>query len=116
MILIVGSTKGGVGKTTLAFNFAVALSKAGREVLLVDADSQATATLNTQLRKQELGEIGFTAVSLYGEAVILQVPQLAKKYQDIMEESNNTTSNLNKRMPHVVLKQGNMADVLVVFA
>ena len=28
MILIVGSTKGGVGKTTLAFNFAVALAKA----------------------------------------------------------------------------------------
>ena len=47
MILIVGSTKGGVGKTTLAFNFAVALSKVGRDVLLVDADTQATATLNT---------------------------------------------------------------------
>lgn len=84
MILIVGSTKGGVGKTTLAFNFAVALSKAGRDVLLVDADTQATATLTTQLRKQELGEIGFAAVALYGEAIILQVPQLAKKYQDII--------------------------------
>jgi len=84
MILIIGSTKGGVGKTTLAFNFAVALSKAGRDVLLVDADTQATATLTTQLRKQELGEVGYAAVSLYGEAVILQVPQLAKKYQDII--------------------------------
>lgn len=84
MILIVGSTKGGVGKTTLAFNFAVALAKAGRDVLLVDADTQATASLTTQLRKQELGEVGFTTVALYGESVILQVPQLAKKYQDII--------------------------------
>jgi len=84
MILIVGSTKGGVGKTTLAFNFAVALAKSGRDVLLVDADTQATATLTTQLRKQELGDTGFTTVSLYGEAVIVQVPQLAKKYQDII--------------------------------
>jgi cellulose biosynthesis protein BcsQ len=42
--LIVGSTKDGVGKTTLAFNFAVALATAGRDVLLVVADKQATAT------------------------------------------------------------------------
>jgi chromosome partitioning protein len=83
-ILIVGSTKGGVGKTTLAFNFAVALAKAGRDVLLVDADKQATATINAQLRKDELGQPGFTTVALYAEALILQVPQLAKKYDDVV--------------------------------
>jgi chromosome partitioning protein len=84
MILIVGSTKGGVGKTTLAFNFAIALTSAGRDVLLIDADKQATATINTQIRTRELGSAGFTAVSLYGEALILQVPQLAKKYDDVV--------------------------------
>jgi chromosome partitioning protein len=85
MILIVGSTKGGVGKTTLAFNFAVALANAGRDVLLIDADKgQSTATINTQIRTKQLGEAGFTAVSLYGEAIILQVPQLAKKYDDVL--------------------------------
>jgi chromosome partitioning protein len=85
MILIVGSTKGGVGKTTLAFNFAVALTNAGRDVLLIDADKgQSTATINTQIRTKELGGAGFTAVSLYGEALVLQVPQLAKKYDDVV--------------------------------
>ena len=84
MILIVGSTKGGVGKTTLAFNFAVALAKAGRDILLVDADKQATASINTQVRANELGEPGFTAVSLYGQEIVIQVPQLAKKYDDVI--------------------------------
>ena len=85
MILIVGSTKGGVGKTTLAFNFAIALANVGRDVLLIDADKgQSTATINTQIRTKQLGKTGFTAVSLYGEALILQVPQLAKKYDDVV--------------------------------
>jgi chromosome partitioning protein len=85
MILIVGSTKGGVGKTTLAFNFAIALASIGRDVLLIDADKgQLTATINTQIRTKELGNAGFTAVSLYAEALILQVPQLAKKYDDVV--------------------------------
>jgi len=85
MILIVGSTKGRVGKTTLAFNFSIALSNAGRDVLLVDADTQATATINTQIRSNEQGGTpGFTTVALYGEALIIQVPQLAKKYDDVI--------------------------------
>lgn len=84
MILIVGSTKGGVGKTTLAFNFAVALTLAGRDVLLIDADKQATATINTQIRNNELGNAGYSAVALYGEALIREAPQLAKKYDDIV--------------------------------
>jgi chromosome partitioning protein len=85
VILIVGSTKGGVGKTTLAFNFAVALAAAKRDVLLIDADKgQSTATINTEIRVRELGRAGFTAVSLYGEALILQVPQLARKYDDVV--------------------------------
>ncbi len=38
LILAVGSGKGGVGKSTLAANLAVAMARAGRKVGLVDAD------------------------------------------------------------------------------
>ena len=55
MILAVGNTKGGVGKTTLAVNLAVALALAGRDLLLVDGDEQGTALTFSQLRAERLG-------------------------------------------------------------
>ncbi|MCH9019361.1 MAG: ParA family protein [Proteobacteria bacterium] len=42
--LIVGSLKGGVGKTTVAVNLACALADGTRTVVLVDLDAQGTAT------------------------------------------------------------------------
>lgn len=44
MIVIVGCNKGGSSKTTTATNVSVALAKAGKEVCLVDADPQRTAS------------------------------------------------------------------------
>lgn len=43
MIIIIGSEKGGVGKTTLAVNLCAMLATQGKDVILVDADRQASA-------------------------------------------------------------------------
>ena len=84
MILTIGNTKGGVGKSTLAVNIAIARALAGRDVLLVDGDEQATAMLFTELRTQQIGQAGYTAVALHGAALRTQVRQLAPKYGDIV--------------------------------
>jgi chromosome partitioning protein len=84
MILVVGNTKGGVGKTTLAINLAIARANRGRDVLLVDGDEQHTAVTFTELRDEQVGQTGYTAVSLHGAALRTQVRQLASKYDDII--------------------------------
>ena len=50
MILTVGNTKGGVGKTTLALNIAIARALQGRDVWLIDGDRQGTAQTAVSIR------------------------------------------------------------------
>src|SRR3954466_2279274 len=84
MKIVLAQTKGGVEKTTLAVNIAVERSQAGRDLLLVDADEQATASDFTAIRTEQLGSPGYTAIQLSGAAVRTQVLQMAGKYQDII--------------------------------
>jgi MinD superfamily P-loop ATPase len=44
MILVAGGTKGGSGKTTIATTVAIMRAAEGRDVLLIDADDQETAS------------------------------------------------------------------------
>lgn len=52
-IFSVISQKGGSGKTTLSLNIAIAASKAGQEVILIDLDPQQSAARWARLRKLE---------------------------------------------------------------
>lgn len=84
MKLALTQTKGGVGKTTLAVNIAVERARAGRKVLLIDADDQGTASDFTAARTETLGHPGYTAVKLSGASVRTQALQMAPDYQDII--------------------------------
>jgi chromosome partitioning protein len=85
MIYTVGGIKGGSGKTTIATNLTVFLLQQGRDVILVDADDQESATDFTAFRHQSLdGELGYTAVKLTGRELHANVARLATKCDDIV--------------------------------
>ena len=54
MITAVVSRKGGVGKTTTSVSLAAALAKIGKRVLLIDLDSQASASLSLGVSRYDL--------------------------------------------------------------
>ena len=82
MIFLLGTLKGGVGKTTLAFNLTVTLSNSGRDVLLIDAEGSALEL--TELRANARGNAGYTGVRLEGANIRTQIRHLAPKYSDIV--------------------------------
>jgi chromosome partitioning protein len=84
MILIVGNTKGGVGKTTIAVNIAAGLAQRSRDVLLIDGDEQASAATFAQLRAEQPVKNVFTTIQLQGAAIRQQVRALAGKYDEIV--------------------------------
>lgn len=93
MILVCGGIKGGVGKTTLATNLAVMRSLEGRDVLLVDADIQGTASGFAAVRDEVLSTgVGFTTIKLSGNAVKTDVKRLANKHDDVIIDVGGTDS------------------------
>lgn len=85
MVYTVGGIKGGSGKTTIATNLTVFLLQQGRDVILIDADDQESATDFTSFRHQTLaGEIGYTAVKVTGRELNAQALRLAAKCDDVV--------------------------------
>jgi chromosome partitioning protein len=85
MIYTIGGIKGGSGKTTIATNLVVLLASQKRDVLLVDADDQESASDFTAFRNQTLGGVlDYTAVKITGSDLNGQVKRLAEKYDDVI--------------------------------
>lgn len=94
MIYTVGGIKGGSGKTTTATNLAVMLAHTGRDVLLIDADDQESATDFTAWRNEQLGErAGYTAVQLHGTNVRTEGLALASKYDEVVIDTGGRDTN-----------------------
>ena len=93
MIVTVGNTKGGVGKTTLAVNLAIARALAGRDVWLIDGDRQGTAQTAISIRA-EAGHSPGIACATYPDGPTLrgQVQQQGSKFDDIIIDAGGRDS------------------------
>ena len=93
MILTVGNTKGGVGKTTLAVRIAISRARAGQGGWLMDGDRQATAVAAIAARA-DAGRKPGIACAQYPDGPTLrsQVQQQREKWGDIIIDAGGRDS------------------------
>ncbi|MEN9897769.1 MAG: hypothetical protein RLZZ66_1418 [Pseudomonadota bacterium] len=90
MIILIGSEKGGVGKSTIATNLSAYLATQGKDVILVDSDRQGTSSnwfedrMNTALPKIE-------NVSKY-DNIKQTLIDLKKRYEYVIVDSQGRDS------------------------
>lgn len=75
-VYAIANQKGGVGKTTTAYNIGSALAEQGQEVLIVDLDQQGSLTLSTGTRPKSLktGETIYDVLKSYAFATRQKPP------------------------------------------
>lgn len=93
MITAFLNSKGGVGKSTLALNFAVARALAGRDAWLIDGDRQSTS-MQAVAQRALSGAQPALSVASYTDGALLrtQVQQSKTKYDDIIIDAGGRDS------------------------
>lgn len=94
MITVVGSLKGGSGKSTITFNLAVWLAMAEVNVLPVDADPQATLSDVAEVRAEE----GFDPEIQVRGADALNAETLATADEVLIDVGTASMENLRKAL------------------
>lgn len=93
MKLLVGGTKGGTGKSTLAVNLAAWRAQQGRDVLLVDTDTrQGSTKLWWNLRVKNNTEPSITLISLDGDELQQSIRMQAGRYDDVVIDAGGYDS------------------------
>jgi chromosome partitioning protein len=85
MIVAILGEKGGTGKTTLATNLAGMRAAAGRDVLLIDADRQGSASYWAEKRGDAHADLpAVQSVQKFGEGLMRTVRDMARRYHDLI--------------------------------
>lgn len=90
-LAIVGE-KGGVGKTTLAVQLAVGRALQGRDVILIDADPQGTASNWIAARNEAQRSPVVHSIQKTGRDLVATIRDLAARYQDVIVDTGGRDS------------------------
>ena len=105
MIILVGSNKGGSGKTTIACNLSVALAMQGADVCLVDADRQGSAAKWHQERESSEISPSITLVQKYDN--------LTKTLQSLNEKYDQVIVDVAGRNSREMITAATVADLVI---
>lgn len=90
-IYVIGGQKGGTGKSTIATNLTVALTRRGRTALLVDTDRQQTASNWSDVREANRELAPITTMSKTGK-LFQALQDLASHYDDVIVDAGGFDS------------------------
>jgi chromosome partitioning protein len=93
MITLVGSEKGGTGKTTIAVNLAVCLATIGKDVILVDTDKQPSASNFFMVRDENQLIPRVVCVQKSGKSLPKDILSLSDKYEYVIVDAGGRDSS-----------------------
>lgn len=92
MIIVIGGTKGGTGKSTIVTNLAAIDLGKGNDVLLVDADRQGSASAWAAVREESDVQRVPSIQKYGGIALTNELKSLTKKYERIYVDAGGYDS------------------------
>lgn len=93
MIIVVGGTKGGTGKSTIVTNLITLDINKGHEAILVDADKQGSAASWAEVRDQSTAALPrVPTVQKYGKGLVNELKELARKYKNVFVDAGGFDS------------------------
>ena len=92
MIVLIGGEKGGTGKSTIATNLAAIHAISGKDVILLDADQQASSAAWAASRDENELTPRVPCVQKLGKTLHLEIRELQKRYETVIVDSGGRDS------------------------
>ncbi len=97
-MLVVGSQKGGVGKTTIVVHLAILRAHAGKKVVVVDTDVQASAASWLAVRRDQKLTPEIACRQLFGKTISDDLASLSREFDDVFIDAGGDSVELRGAM------------------